>query len=94
MYLCAMSSKLFQILNCAGTQGGGVVDAILDAKWYSPSVKIMAMTRDASSDKAKALASKGVEVFQGDLSDKASLVQVKTSTGFLLRESSLGRLFL
>lgn len=28
-----------------------------------------------SSDKAKALATKGVEVFQADLSDKASLVR-------------------
>jgi hypothetical protein len=55
----------------------------MHAKW-SPSVKIKAISRDASSDKAKALASKGVEVFQGDLSDKASLVQVETSTRFLL----------
>lgn len=79
-----MSSEMVYFVICAGAQGGGVVDAILDARWYSPSVKIKAMTRSASSDKAKALASKGVEVFQGDLSDKASLVQVKTSTRYLL----------
>ena len=80
---------MLQILMCAGAQGGGVVDAILDAKWYSPSVNIKAMTRDASSDKAKALTSKGVEVFQGDLSDKASLVQVKTSTRCIMREQAI-----
>ena len=38
--------------------------------------KVRAISRNSSSSKAKALADRGVEVAQGDLSDKASLVKV------------------
>ncbi len=54
--------------------GGAVVDALLtdERKQY----KVRAISRNSSSSKAKALADRGVEVAEGDLSDKASLVKV------------------
>lgn len=53
-------------------QGGGVVDALLSQGKF----QVRAISRDPSSDKAKALAQRGVEVVQADLNDKVSLVKV------------------
>ncbi|CAK0786873.1 hypothetical protein CVIRNUC_010087 [Coccomyxa viridis] len=57
-------------------KGGAVVDALLtdERKQY----KVRAISRNSSSSKAKALADRGVEVAEGDLSDKASLVKAFT----------------
>ena len=38
--------------------------------------KVRAVSRDSSSSKAKALTDRGVEVVEGDLSNKDSLVKV------------------
>ncbi len=60
---------------CGMLQGGGVVDALLSQGEF----KVRAISRDPQSDKAKALTSRGVEVVQGDLNDKASLIKVRSA---------------
>lgn len=59
------------IVGATGNQGASVVDAMLKAGGY----KIRALTRNTNSDKAKALAARGVEVMMADLNDEASLVK-------------------
>jgi taspase (threonine aspartase 1) len=59
------------ITGATGKQGGSVVNALLAQSKF----KVRAISRNPGSDNAKALASRGVEVFKGDLNDKASLVQ-------------------
>lgn len=56
-------------------QGGGVVDALLSQGKF----KVRAISRDPQSDNAKALTRRGVEVVQGDLNDKASLIEVRSN---------------
>jgi uncharacterized protein YbjT (DUF2867 family) len=51
-------------LSKSGAQGGSVVNSLLATGSY----RIRALTRNQNSDKAKALASKGAEVFKCDLS--------------------------
>ncbi|MFB6263817.1 MAG: NmrA/HSCARG family protein, partial [Bradymonadaceae bacterium] len=65
-------SKLQSILvtGTTGNQGGAVVDALLEADL---DVEIGGLTRDASSDRARALADQGVEMVEGDLEDPSSL---------------------
>jgi hypothetical protein len=63
--------KVIAVLGSTGSQGGGLCRAILaDA---SGGFACRAVTRDPSKDKAKALASAGAEVVQGDLDDVESL---------------------
>ena len=59
------------VVGATGVQGGSVIDSALKAGGY----KVRAITRNASSDKAKALAARGVEVVRADLNDYASLVK-------------------
>jgi uncharacterized protein YbjT (DUF2867 family) len=63
--------KIIAIVGATGAQGGGLVRAILDDP-QGPFVA-RALTRDVSSDKAKALAAQGVEVVAADVDDQASL---------------------
>ena len=63
--------KIIAIVGATGAQGGGLVRAILDDR-QGPFVA-RALTRDVSSDKAKALAAQGVEVVAADVDDQASL---------------------
>lgn len=66
----SMASKpVFVVLGATGSQGGSVIDALLPEGKYT----LRAVTRDPSSDKAKALAAKGVEVVKGDVNDPESL---------------------
>ena len=63
--------KIIAVTGATGSQGGGLVRAILaDA---SGGFAARAITRDPNKDKAKALASKGAEVVAGDLDDVESL---------------------
>ncbi len=63
--------KIIAIIGATGAQGGGLVNAILsDSK---SEFAVRAVTRDVSSDKAKALAAMGAEVVAADLDDTASL---------------------
>jgi uncharacterized protein YbjT (DUF2867 family) len=64
-------SKLLTVVGATGTQGQSVIESALKDKSYS----IRAITRNPSSEKAKLLASKGIEVVKADLNDEQSLVE-------------------
>ncbi|KAJ4313213.1 hypothetical protein N0V84_009539 [Fusarium piperis] len=63
------SQKLIVILGATGNQGGSVVTTYLQ----EPGWKVRALTRNASSAKAKALASRGAEVVEADLDKPSTL---------------------
>ena len=63
--------KIIAVTGATGAQGGGLVRAILADP--SGGFKVRAITRKPDSDKAKALAAKGVEVVAADLDDEKSL---------------------
>jgi uncharacterized protein YbjT (DUF2867 family) len=63
--------KIIAVVGGTGSQGGGLVRAILD----DPSNEFAArvLTRNPDSDAAKALAARGAEVVKADLDDEASI---------------------
>lgn len=63
--------KIIAVAGATGAQGGGLVDAILDDP--DSAFTVRALTRDASTDKAKALAARGAEVVEADVDDLDSL---------------------
>lgn len=63
--------KLIAVVGATGAQGGGLVRAILDDP--DGGFAVRAITRDPTSDKARALAARGAEVVAADLDDPASL---------------------
>ncbi|MEO8399252.1 MAG: NmrA/HSCARG family protein [Ignavibacteriaceae bacterium] len=63
--------KIIAVMGATGAQGGGLVNAILNDPKSEFTVR--AITRNADSDKAKALAKKGAEVVQADEEDVESL---------------------
>eukprot|EP01006_Ploeotia_vitrea_P047781 TRINITY_DN67162_c5_g2_i1.p1 TRINITY_DN67162_c5_g2~~TRINITY_DN67162_c5_g2_i1.p1 ORF type:complete len:352 (-),score=208.92 TRINITY_DN67162_c5_g2_i1:44-1099(-) len=67
----SQSKKLVLVTGATGAQGGSVVDYLLKDGHY----KVRGLTRNVESDKAKALAAKGVEVVQGDLHDVESVTK-------------------
>ncbi len=68
-----MAKKIIVVFGATGAQGGGLANAILDDKTSDFTVR--AVTRDANSDKAKALAAKGAELVVADIDDKASILK-------------------
>jgi uncharacterized protein YbjT (DUF2867 family) len=68
--------KIIAVVGATGAQGGGLINAILADK--SGGFKARAITRNEDSDKAKALAAKGVEVVVADLDDEKSLTKAFT----------------
>lgn len=66
-----MARKVVSVVGATGVQGRSVIDALLKDKEYS----VRAITRNTQSEKAKALASQGVEVVQADLNDVDSLIK-------------------
>lgn len=56
------------VFGATGQQGGSVADALLKA-----GEPVRALVRDPASEKAAALAARGAELVQGDLSDAASM---------------------
>lgn len=66
-----MTKKIIAVTGATGAQGGGLVRAILADK--DGGFAARAITRDPSSEKAKALAALGAEVVAADLDDEASL---------------------
>ena len=72
----APKKRVIAVIGATGTQGGGLVRAILADK--SSDFTVRAITRDANSDKAKALAAQGVEVVTANIDDEASLVAAFT----------------
>lgn len=63
--------KIIAVVGATGAQGGGLVRAIL-ADRNGP-FRARALTRNVSSDKARALAAAGAEVVPADVDDPASL---------------------
>ncbi|KAH8881212.1 NAD(P)-binding protein [Thozetella sp. PMI_491] len=64
--------KLIVVVGATGNQGGSVALRFLD----DPKFRVRGLTRDLSSPKAKALASRGIEMVQADLSDLENLKSV------------------
>ena len=67
----AGDKKVIAVVGATGAQGGGLARAILDDKLSRFALR--ALTRDTSSDKAKALADAGAEVVEADIDDVKSL---------------------
>lgn len=65
------AKKIIAVVGATGSQGGGLVRAIL-ADPEGP-FTVRALTRDPDSEPARALAAQGVEVVAADLDDEASL---------------------
>ena len=63
--------KIVAVVGSTGSQGSGLVHAILDDK--NGSFAVRAITRDPQKDGAKALAAKGADVAKADLDDIESL---------------------
>jgi uncharacterized protein YbjT (DUF2867 family) len=63
--------KIIAVVGATGSQGGGLVQAILADPDRTFAVR--ALTRNAQSGKAQALAAAGAEVVEADLSDESSL---------------------
>ncbi|HKT78753.1 MAG TPA: NmrA/HSCARG family protein [Vicinamibacterales bacterium] len=63
--------KTIVVMGATGSQGGGLVRAILNDK--NGPFAVRAVTRDVNSEKAKALAADGAEVVAGDLDNPASI---------------------
>lgn len=64
-----MKDSIISVVGGTGAQGGGVVDALLAAGKF----KVRVGSRNPSSDAAKALAARGVEVVKADLLQPSSL---------------------
>jgi len=75
-----MSRKLAVVVGAAGGQGGSVVAALLKSP---ETYKVHVITRHPSSDAAKALAAKGVEVISADLNDIDSLIPAFKGTNLI-----------
>ena len=65
------AKKIIAVMGATGTQGGGLIRAILADPQSEFAVR--AITRDVNSDAAKALAKQGVEVVAANIHDQASL---------------------
>jgi len=65
--------KIIAVVGATGSQGSGLCAAILADP--SGGFACRAITRDPSSEKARALAAKGAEVVKADLDDRAGLVK-------------------
>lgn len=65
--------KIIAVIGATGSQGGGLVRAILNDP--NGGFAVRAITRDVNSDKARALAQLGAEVVAADVDDEASLQQ-------------------
>lgn len=70
-----MAKKIITVFGATGNQGASVVNIFLNDPKLNGDWAVRGVTRDASSDRAKALAAKGVDVVGGDLDDKTTLVE-------------------
>jgi len=67
------NKKIITVFGATGAQGGGLVRAILADK--NSEFAVRAVTRDANSDKAKALAQLGAELVVANIDDTAGIRQ-------------------
>ena len=63
-----MDNKTILVTGATGQQGGAVAKHLLKDSWI-----VRALVRDPNKDKAQALQEQGVELAQGDLTDRTSL---------------------
>src|SRR5687768_10962744 len=63
--------RVIAVVGATGAQGGGLARAILDDP--AGEFAVRALTRDPSSEKARALAAAGAEVVAADVDDVESL---------------------
>lgn len=68
-----MSNKILAVFGATGTQGGSVVNSVLNDPELSQQYKIRAIVRDTNSEPSQQLKKKNVEVVRGDMLDKASI---------------------
>src|SRR4051812_12883661 len=64
-----MTEPVISVLGGTGAQGGGVVEALLATRKF----KVRVASRNPSSDAARALTARGVEVVKADLLEPSSL---------------------
>lgn len=64
-------SKIITVFGATGAQGGGLARAILSDP--NSEFNLRAVTRNANSEKAKALAELGAEIVEADIDDAASI---------------------
>jgi uncharacterized protein YbjT (DUF2867 family) len=67
-----MDKRILAVVGATGSQGGGVVNAALADK--NSTFQVRGITRHPDSEKAKALASRGVEMVRADVDDVDSLI--------------------
>lgn len=67
----AAAKKIITVVGATGAQGGSVIDHLLRSE--SQEYNIRAVTRSPDSAAAKALAARGIEVVQAELTDVATL---------------------
>ncbi len=60
--------RIILVTGATGQQGGAVAQRLLDRGW-----RVRALTRDVSAPAARALATAGAEVVEGDFDDRPSL---------------------
>ena len=65
------AKKIIAVFGATGAQGGGLAHAILNDA--NSEFTVRAITRDASSEKAKELAKLGAEIVTADIDDKESM---------------------
>lgn len=70
------AKKIIAIIGATGAQGGSVVNSILADSKMSSQWAIRGITRDASKDSSKKLASQGVEVVTVSLLNMKSKLNV------------------
>ena len=63
------ADQIIAVMGGTGAQGGGVVNALLTREQFS----VRVLTRNPRSDKSKALAERGVEVVEADLTRPETL---------------------
>ena len=63
-----MNGRLIAVTGITGSQGGAAAKHLLAAGW-----RLRGLTRKASSEAASRLASRGVELIEGNMSDRAAL---------------------
>ncbi len=64
-------SPILTVIGATGAQGSSVIAHALKVGTY----KVRAITRNTTSDKAKALAAQGVEVVTANINDEESLIK-------------------
>ena len=79
-------SLILTVVGATGAQGGSVVNSALKSGTY----KVRAITRNVNSEKAKALAARGVEIVAADINDEKSLIRAfNVSKYYCLHPASL-----